>query len=72
MTKPAELPKLGETIHFCGGTGRDDDVLIHEGIVNGEPRTYWRQRVVYIPVYVRRSDQNVLVNAMNIVDPSDG
>jgi hypothetical protein len=61
------LPAQGDKVTFRNG---DDESVA--GIVNGDPfeqRPYGRREpIVYIPVYVRATDQCMVVAEWNIVE----
>jgi len=57
----------GQRISFTGSTqGRDDDVPLHEGIVNGEPTWYEREQFGYVPVHMARLNHNIAVEHGNV------
>ena len=58
------LPKPGDRVSFFGGTGRQDQDRIIEGIVNGE--TIIDSLGVYVPVHVPETNQNVMVAGENL------
>jgi hypothetical protein len=63
--------KPGTPVRFRGGSGRNDADEIYDGIVNGEPQVFKRERVTYIPVHLPRANHNVVVELENILDDND-
>jgi hypothetical protein len=56
----------GAHVTFKGGTGRNDADKIIAGIVNGE-LVQTTDGMVYVPVHVPTTNQNVMIAESNIV-----